>query len=66
MVQLWVNEKLNYNKNPAQQKEIGHWKQLIEKGVNCVSCSLGFSARNPANKMFWVRAICKYNLWGHY
>jgi hypothetical protein len=31
MVQLWVNEKLNYDKNQAQQKEIGHWKQLIIK-----------------------------------
>jgi len=31
MVQLWVNEKLNYDKNPAQKKEIGHWKQLIIK-----------------------------------
>jgi hypothetical protein len=38
-----------------------HYPNMVGQKTTCTACSLGFSARNPANKMFWVRAICKYD-----
>jgi len=60
MIQAFVQEKIDHTKDPVKQPHAGHWDMLVVPSLKVVGCSMGWTAKNPATKMFWAYTSCKY------